>query len=284
MVLKNILKAVDKKGGGGETTDTPVSEFLTKAVAAQRSPSREKDPLAVDSRTALPGGRNRASCGPTAGRGDHRSSPAPPNRRFQQPSSRKPAQPMQIRPATASFPKSRLPQSFLRQAFSENSKGFVVVFKIGSKRTPKESAQLENRDASRECSRPPSPAPPHPRPALLRSPYELKDARCCRKSFRRGIRAAQSCSRPPSRGAGRNRNGLGSRSSKDSAFPQRSLHVEETPQSALPATCSVLPPGRGQGRPGELRGGHTLEANSNFAESERYSRKTHCGRGLRAEK
>lgn len=164
MVLKNILKAVDKKGGGGETTDTPVSEFLTKAVAAQRSPSREKDPLAVDSRTALPGGRNRASCGPTAGRGDHRSSPAPPNRRFQQPSSRKPAQPMQIRPATASFPKSRLPQSFLRQAFSENSKGFVVVFKIGSKRTPKESAQLENRDASRECSRPPLRHPPTPAP------------------------------------------------------------------------------------------------------------------------
>lgn len=38
--------------GEGGTTETPVSEFLTKAVAAQRSPSREKDPLAVASRTA----------------------------------------------------------------------------------------------------------------------------------------------------------------------------------------------------------------------------------------
>ena len=121
-------------------------------------------------------------------------------------------------------------------------------------------------------------------PTPPNSPGELKDARCCMKSCRRGIRAAQSCSRPLSRGAGRNRNGLGSRNSKHSAFPQRSLHVEETPQTALPATCSVLPPGRGQERPGELRGGRTLEANSNFAESERYSRKTHGGRGLRAEK
>ena len=118
----------------------------------------------MDSRTALPGVRNRASCGPTAGRGDRRASPAPRNRRFQRPSSRKPAQPMQIRPATASFPKSRLSQSFLRQAFSENSKGFVVVVKIRSKRTPKESAQLENRDASKECSRTPVAGPPPPPP------------------------------------------------------------------------------------------------------------------------
>lgn len=54
-----------------------------------------------------------------AGRGDLRASAAPRKRHFQQPSDRKPIQLMQMRPATASSPKSFLPKSFKQQAFNK---------------------------------------------------------------------------------------------------------------------------------------------------------------------
>lgn len=156
---------------------------------AARSPSREKDPWPWTPGLWYAGGGNRASCGPTAGRGDHRSSPAPPNRRFQQPSAG--SLHSQAKYARHGFfPEKPLPQSFLGQAFSENSKGFVVVFKIRSKELQGPRSWRTAMQVG--CSHPPLSAP-HPAPL----PYELKDARCCGRASKRGIRAARRCF-PPS--------------------------------------------------------------------------------------
>lgn len=61
----------------------------------------------------------RASRGPAAGKRDICASTARQKRHFQQPPIQKPVQPMQMRPATASSPKSRLPESFLQHAFNK---------------------------------------------------------------------------------------------------------------------------------------------------------------------
>lgn len=77
-------------------TETPLwDSFCVVAVPSSR--------VAEDSRTAFQGYAILASRGPTAGRDGH-ASQALRKRHFQQPSVRKPAQPMQMLPATASFP------------------------------------------------------------------------------------------------------------------------------------------------------------------------------------
>lgn len=113
----------------------------------------------METRTALPGGRNRASCGPTAGRGDRRASPP----RGTGVSSNRPAGSLHSQckyaPPGLLSRKAAFHNLFCDKHLARTVK--VLLLFLRSKRTPKESTQLENRDASRECSRqPPRGTPP----------------------------------------------------------------------------------------------------------------------------
>lgn len=123
-------------------------------------------------------------------------------------------------------------------------------------------------------------------PAGLPPPFpdELKDARCCKEELPKRNTGRAELFPPSQRRRGQEPKRPRQPQQQALSLPATLAPRGRNAQTALPATCSVRPPGRGQRRPGELRGGRTREAKSNFGESERYSRKTHGGRGLRAEK
>lgn len=172
---------------------------LTNVVADPRSPVAGRV-LAKDSRPRSGAGAVASRVGPR--RAEERSARVPPARKphFQTTVHRKPALPMQNAPPQLLPRKASFHSLFCGKHLARMRGLFFVFFfllvffwggvlKIRRKRTPNESAQLKKCNASGACS--PTSGRAHRQAAA-------------RKSFRGGTRAAQSCSRPPSEGTGRN--------------------------------------------------------------------------------
>ncbi|ELW49332.1 hypothetical protein TREES_T100012305 [Tupaia chinensis] len=140
--LKSVIKEMDKRREKSRPkTVTPLLAFLRRGMPTPRS-CGQKHSLAEDSKRRSRAGAVRALRRPAAGRKDVRESPTPEKGHFQQPSTRKPAEPVQCASLRHLPQKAAFQNLFCGRYLAQNR---LMFFK---KKISEESEQLEECNAS----------------------------------------------------------------------------------------------------------------------------------------